>query len=129
MDGTDPEAVHELVSGLVDKTRRGEGPFFIESRTSRWPGNYGAFPKAVGGDTDINWTWSPESSPEVVRKWEEQSDPVLLYGRKLLERKAISRDGLIDLDARVRHEVDEAAKFALNSPLPPAEAAVEYAYA
>src|SRR5579885_949487 len=40
VDGTDLEAVHDLVSGLVEKTRRGEGPFFIESRTSRWPGNY-----------------------------------------------------------------------------------------
>jgi acetoin:2,6-dichlorophenolindophenol oxidoreductase subunit alpha len=129
VDGTDLEAVHELVSGLVARTRKGEGPFFVESRTSRWPGNYGSFPKSVGGDTDINWTWAPEGSPEVVRKWEEQSDPVLLYARKLLDRKAISREGLIDLDARVRDEMDAAAKFALNSPLPPAEAAVEYAYA
>ncbi|HEX6510664.1 MAG TPA: hypothetical protein VF157_00065, partial [Chloroflexota bacterium] len=100
-----------------------------ESRTSRWPGNYGNFPKAVGGDTDITWTWSSESAPEAVRKWEEQSDPVLLYARKLLDRKAINRESLLDLDARVRREVDAAAKFALDSPLPPAEAAVEYAYA
>ena len=83
----------------------------------------------MGGDTDVNWTWSPESSPEAVRKWEEQSDPVVLYARQLLERKAVSRESLVELDARVRAEVDEAAKFALNSPLPPAEAAVEYAYA
>lgn len=129
VDGTDLEAVYDLVSGLVDKTRRGEGPFFVESRTSRWPGNYGNFPKAVGGDTDINWTWSPESAPEAVRKWEELSDPVLLYARKLLDRQAISREGLVDLDARIRGEVADAAKFALNSPLPPAEAALEHAYA
>ena len=129
VDGTDLEAVYDLVSGLVARTRKGEGPFFIESRTSRWPGNYGSFPKSVGGDTDINWTWSPETAPEVVRNWEQQSDPVLLYARKLLDRKASSREGLLDLDARVRQEVDAAAKFALDSPLPPAEAAVEYAYA
>ncbi len=129
VDGTDAEAVHELVSGLVEKTRTGQGPFFIESRTSRWPGNYGNFPKNVGGDTDVNWVWSPESAPEAVRKWEEQSDPVLLFARKLLDRKAINREAVINLDARVRREAEEAAKFALNSPLPPAEAAVEYAYA
>lgn len=129
VDGTDLEAVYDLVSGLVARTRKGDGPFFVESRTSRWPGNYGSFPKAVGGDTDINWVWSPETAPEVIRKWEEQSDPILLYAHKLLDRKAISRDGLIDLDARIRKEVDAAAKFALDSPLPPAEAAVQYAYA
>jgi TPP-dependent pyruvate/acetoin dehydrogenase alpha subunit len=129
LDGTDLEAVYELVSGLVARTRKGEGPFFIESRTSRWPGNYGNFPKSVGGDTDISWTWAPETAPELVRKWEEQSDPVLLYARKLLEARAINREGLIDLDARVKREVEDAARFALKSPLPQAEAAVEYAYA
>ncbi|MDE3076549.1 MAG: thiamine pyrophosphate-dependent dehydrogenase E1 component subunit alpha, partial [Chloroflexota bacterium] len=66
VDGTDPEAVYELVSGLAENTRRGDGPFFVESRTSRWPGNYGSFPKLSGGDTDIDWTWSPGSAPEIV---------------------------------------------------------------
>ena len=129
VDGTDPEAVGELVSGLVARSRKGEGPFFVESRTSRWPGNYGSFPTAVGGDTDINWTWAPNSAPEVIRKWEELSDPILLYARKLTERGAISREALVDLDAGVSQELAAAAKFALDSPLPPAEAAVEYAYA
>src|SRR5581483_5134681 len=129
VDGTDPEAVHELVTGLVARSRQGEGPFFIESRTSRWPGNYGNFPKLVGGETDISWTWAPESAPETVRHWEEQSDPVLLYARKLLDRGTIGRDKLIELDKQVQDEARAAAQFALNSPLPKPEAALEHAFA
>lgn len=129
VDGTDPEAVRELVAGLVERTRRGEGPFFIESRTSRWPGNYGNFPQAVGGDTDVSWVWAPESAPEAVRKWEENSDPVMLYARKLIDRGALTRDRLIEIDNMVKEEMRGAAEFALNSPLSNPEAALEHAYA
>lgn len=129
VDGTDLEVVYELVSGLVERTRKGEGPFFIESRTSRWPGNYGSFPRSVGGDTDIAWTWEPGSAPESVRTWEEHSDPVLLYARKLLDRGAITRERFVEIDRMVREELDGAAQFALNSPLPKPEAALEHAYA
>jgi len=83
----------------------------------------------VGGETDISWTWAPESAPETVRHWEEQSDPVLLYARKLLDRGTIGRDKLIELDKQVQDEARAAAQFALNSPLPKPEAALEHAFA
>lgn len=129
IDGTNVEAVYELVSGLVARVRKGEGPFFIESRTSRWPGNYGSFPALVAGDTDVAWAWAPETAPENVRRWEEQSDPVLLYARQLLERDVLSREALQALDREVRAEIEQAARFALNSPHPAPEAAVEHVYA
>ena len=129
VDGTDVEAVLALVEGLVERVRAGEGPFFIESRTSRWPGSYGSFPKLVGGETDIAWAWDVAAAPEVVRDWERRSDPVLLYARALLERGMLTRQDVLDLDRRTRQETDEAARFALNSPLPTPEAALEHAYA
>jgi pyruvate dehydrogenase E1 component alpha subunit len=129
VDGTDADLVYQTVSDLVGRARSGEGPYFVESRTTRWPGNYGSFPRLVGGDTDIAWTWAPESAPEVVRQWEQESDPVLLYARKLLEDGALSRDALVDLDRQVREQATQAAQFALNSPLPPPETVFEYAYA
>lgn len=129
IDGTSVDAVYRTVSDLIPRVRAGEGPFFIESRTTRWPGNYGNFPKLVGGPTDIAWAWDTQPAPESVRKWEEESDPVLLYARQLLRNKVITREGLIELDNEVRHEIDRAAEFALNSPLPAAETALEHAYA
>jgi acetoin:2,6-dichlorophenolindophenol oxidoreductase subunit alpha len=129
LDGTSVDAVSEAMSDLVGRARRGEGPFFVESRTSRWPGNYGSFPQLVGGDTDIAWTWAPEAAPEAVRRWEQESDPVLLYARQLLAAGTLTREALGALDGAVREEVAAAAAFALNSPLPAPEAALEHAFA
>jgi TPP-dependent pyruvate/acetoin dehydrogenase alpha subunit len=129
VDGTDVAAVHELVSNLVPRLQAGQGPFFVESRTSRWPGNYGAYPTLVGGDTDIRWSWEAEQAPEVVRAWERDSDPVLLFARKLLAEGRISRGRLEELDRAVNAEMAAAAQFALNSPYPAPEAVLEHAYA
>jgi acetoin:2,6-dichlorophenolindophenol oxidoreductase subunit alpha len=129
VDGTSVNAIYGLVSDLVARGRSGDGPYFVESRTTRWPGNYGSFPKLVGGDTNINWTWSPESAPESVRRWEQDSDPVLLYARELMASGALTREALLDLDRQVREEAQRAADFALNSPMPKSEAALEHAFA
>jgi pyruvate dehydrogenase E1 component alpha subunit len=129
VDGTSVNAIYGLVSDLVARGRSGDGPYFVESRTTRWPGNYGSFPKLVGGDTDINWTWSPESAPESVRRWEQESDPVLLYARELMASGALTREALLDLDRQVREEAQRAADFALKSPMPKPEAALEHAFA
>ena len=129
IDGTRVEQVYETVRALVGRLRRGEGPFFVESRTTRWPGNYASLPRLVGGDTDITWTWEPQRAPEAVRAWHEQSDPVLLQARALLERGAIDRDGLRALDLGVRNEIARAAEVALASPAPQASGVYEHVYA
>jgi TPP-dependent pyruvate/acetoin dehydrogenase alpha subunit len=129
VDGTSVDAVYGTVSDLVARVRSGEGPFFVEARTSRWPGNYGSFPKHVAGDTDIAWTWAPETAPEVVRQWEQRSDPVLLYARQLLDEGTLTRETLIALDREAQEEAIQAAQFALDSPLPSPEAALDHAYA
>lgn len=129
IDGTSVDAVYGTVSALVQQVRSGSGPFFVEARTTRWPGNYGNFPALVGGDTDIAWAWSPESAPEVVRRWTVESDPVIIFARTLLENKVLTREELVQLDGEVRLEVEQAAQFALNSPLPAPEAALDHVYA
>ncbi|HEY6958848.1 MAG TPA: thiamine pyrophosphate-dependent dehydrogenase E1 component subunit alpha, partial [Candidatus Limnocylindria bacterium] len=121
IDGTRVRTVHETVGYLVGRLRRGEGPFFVESRTTRWPGNYGSLPRLPGGDTDIAWTWEPERAPEAVRTWHAQSDPVLLEARDLLASGAIDRDGLRALDLEVRDEIARSADAAIASAEPAAE--------
>ena len=98
--------------------RRGEGPFFIESRTTRWPGNYGSLPRLPWGDTDMTWAWDAGRAPEIVRRWHEQSDPILLEARDLLASGAVDRDGLRALDLDVRDEIARAADRAIASPEP-----------
>jgi TPP-dependent pyruvate/acetoin dehydrogenase alpha subunit len=64
-----------------------------------------------------------------VRRWEQESDPVLLHARQLLDAGVLTRDSLIALDRQVKEEIARAAEFALSSPLPAPEAALEHAYA
>jgi pyruvate dehydrogenase E1 component alpha subunit len=129
VDGTRVDQVHETVAALVGRIRAGEGPFFVESRTTRWPGNYGSIPKLVGGDTDVSWASDPGSAPEAVRAWHERSDPVLLWARELRSRGVLDREALAALDREVRDEMARAAEDARRSPLPDPSTATDHAYA
>lgn len=120
VDGADVEAVHALVADRAARARAGEGPFFVESRTARWPGSYGAFPALVGGETDVGWALDPRNAPEPVRPWTEASDPVIRYAALLVRRGTLDGAGLAALDAEVREEIERAARFALASPPPEA---------
>ena len=128
VDGTRVEPVFETFSALVERVRRGKGPFFVEARTSRWPGSYGSAPRLVGGQTDIAWSWAPNDAPEAIRPWVTQSDPVLLYAHELLADDRLSRAQLAELDRRVQAELEAAAQFARNSPSPAPESALEHVF-
>ena len=129
VDGTRVDKVHDLVTSLVARIRGGEGPFFVESRTTRWPGSYGSLPKLVGGDTDVAWAWDADGAPDAVRAWHARSDPVLLWARGLLSRGTVDRDALTALDREVRDEMARAAERAMRSPLPDPASATDHAYA
>lgn len=113
VDGSDLEKILSVACQAVERARSGEGPVFIESRTSRWPGNYGSSPTlALSGETDIAWAWSPSAAPEGVRGWVDRSDPIMLLARRL------DKAALADIDQEVRGEMAEAVAFALASPEP-----------
>lgn len=126
VDGTDIERVFAVVRRALSQARADKGPFFIESRTSRWPGNYASSPSlARTGATDVTWAWSPETAPQPVRRWVEQSDPLLRYARRLLQKGRLDQPGLLSLDASVRAELSQAVELAQRSPEPNAVAADE----
>jgi acetoin:2,6-dichlorophenolindophenol oxidoreductase subunit alpha len=129
VDGADVGLIYKIASELVRRTRAGEGPFFVEARTHPWPGNDGAHPKLVAGVTNIGWAWDSGGLPGSVRSWYAEGDPVLLFARELVESGGVSRDEIQRLDDEVRKEADDAARFALESPLPDPHAALNFAYA
>jgi pyruvate dehydrogenase E1 component alpha subunit len=130
VDGTDVDRVHALTRRAVESARSGAGPFFVESRTSRWPGTYASSPSlAETGETKITWAWSPETAPQPVRGWVEQSDPLLLYARRLLQAGGVDRERLLALDAGVRAELARAVDFAMQSAEPSADSVGEFTLA
>ena len=121
VDGTDIDRSLAATCQAVDTARSGQGPVFIESRASRWPGNYASSPTlSLSGETNIAWAWSPESAPEAVRGWVERSDPVLRFARQLLDAGALDTARLSAIDAEVRNGMAEAVATALASPEPSA---------
>ena len=113
----------------VAGVRAGNGPAFIESRITRWPGNAGSFPALKGGDFNFDWAFKPKQGPEELRDWLANSDPVSLYARALVKAKAMTRKQIDAMDAEIVAAVEEAAKFAMASPPRKAESALEHVFA
>jgi len=117
MAGTDPAAVHAVVSAAVACIRRGEGPQFIETQTVRWPGSETNWP-VVPVPTSVALAWNPASAPDKQRGWYQSSDPVLGFVRSLVEGRHATVKQLAELERGEIEVIDRAVKFALASPYP-----------
>jgi pyruvate dehydrogenase E1 component alpha subunit len=61
--------------------------------------------------------------------WYRNHDPILIYARKLLKEGSATRDEIVALDNDVNARMAAARKFAVESPLPPAETALDHVFA
>ncbi len=127
--GDDVGLVYKTTVDLARRIRAGAGPFFVEAQSHPWPGNEGAHPKLIAGVTNIKWAWDAGALSEGARSWYAEGDPVLIYARELVKSGGFSRDEIERLDTEVRKDADEAARFAVESPLPDPKAALNFAYA
>jgi pyruvate dehydrogenase E1 component alpha subunit len=108
VDGNDVVAVRDAFARFLAAARKGEGPFLLECLTHRLRGHY-------EGD--------PERYREALAadEW-QQLDPIVRLGRRL------GLDGG-ELEQEARREVEEAVRFARESPYPAPELANELVYA
>ena len=109
VDGQDVIAVNKLASELVEKARKGKGPFFIELMTYRYHGHH------VG---DINRTYY--RSKEEETKWKKNRDPIEILGTFLKTEGIADDDELQELYSKVRSEASEAVDYAINAAYPDA---------
>ena len=108
VDGNDAVAVRDAFARFLAAARKGEGPFLLECLTHRLRGHY-------EGD--------PERYREALAADEWQRlDPIVRLERRL------DLDGA-ELEREARREVDEAVRFARESPYPSPELAKELVYA
>jgi TPP-dependent pyruvate/acetoin dehydrogenase alpha subunit len=129
VDGCDMSAVAVAMADAVSRVRGGAGPIFVESRITRWPGNAGNFPVLVGGDYRLDWAFSPASAPAELQEWLQHSDPIALFIRSLIAEGALTRPDIEALDVQAREAVAEASRFAVQSPSPKAESALDHIFA
>ena len=114
VDGMDVTAVYEAAGEAVTRARNGKGPTLIEAKTYRYRGHF-------EGDSG---TYRPK---EEIEQW-MQRDPINNYREKLIEMKVLTGKQAEDIDKEALAEMDEAMKFAQESPFPKPEEALENVY-
>lgn len=129
VDGTDPLAVYEVVAQAVERARAGQGPSLIESRFYRFTphGNAITVPPVPTQfqEHEAIEVYGNKAEFEAARA----NDPIPKFRKALLARGAFSASDADRIEAGARAEMDEAVKFALASPLPAPEDAVNYVWA
>ena len=116
VDGQDVLAVYEAAKEAVDRARRGEGPTLIEARTYRFRGHFEGDPQIYRPKEEVEW-------------WINNKDPIKLFEKYLLERNIATREELDAIWKRVTEEIEEAVKFAEESPYPSPEELYEDVFA
>jgi len=129
VDGTTVAEVYEVVSGAVTKCRQGKGPVFIEAMIERWPGSIPLWPKPAAGETDLSMAWDDARISGEYANWIKVYDPILRYSRVLLSDYGFTTEELLEIDREVSSTVNEAEAFALASPFPNPESAMEKVFA
>jgi pyruvate dehydrogenase E1 component alpha subunit len=115
VDGMNVIAVHETAGEAVARARRGEGPTLIECKTYRYRGHAEGLP-------------SPYRTKEELEEWMKK-DPIESYTAKLIEMKVLTKKQANDIDQEMLEEMDQAVKFAQESPFPKPEETLENVYA
>ena len=112
VDGNDVAAVEAAYEQAVARARAGDGPSLIECRTYRWEGHWPLDAFSYGG----------YRTKEEVDAWKAKC-PILRFRRFLLENNIMTQGELDEIHAAARRRVDEAIRFADESPAPvPADA-------
>jgi pyruvate dehydrogenase E1 component alpha subunit len=104
--------VYQATQGAIARARAGDGPTLVECKTYRWHGHSEHDPAFYRTD-------------EELAMWKSR-DPLPTFTTYLRHRNVLTDEGLLEIDARVIKEIDEAVAFAENSPDPdPSEAATD----
>jgi TPP-dependent pyruvate/acetoin dehydrogenase alpha subunit len=129
VDGGDPLAVYEVVSTAVDRARAGDGPTLVESKVYRLSahGNLIAPP-------GVPLHYPEHEAITVFGNREEyeaalRGDPVPRFRARLIEDGTLDAARADEIGQEVRDEMEAVVQFALDSPFPEPEAALEHVYA
>lgn len=114
VDGMSPEAVRDAISEAADRGRKGEGPTLLDIQTYRYKGHSMSDPQKY------------RTKNEVASYVER--DPIAHVRGIILENKWNTEEELKAVEKEVKAQVEEAIKFAEESPLPDASELYEDVY-
>jgi TPP-dependent pyruvate/acetoin dehydrogenase alpha subunit len=103
VDGNDVQAVRAAAGKAVARARTGDGPSLLECKTYR---------------IDPHCMVLPESrSKEELGEWKAK-DPIEQFEKRLLQDRLVEIETLGHMKEEVLQDMDEAERFAMNSPFP-----------
>lgn len=114
VDGNDVLAVYEAARKAFERARTGLGPTLIECKTYRHKGHSRVDPAK----------YRPR---EEVEQWLTK-DPVKLLKQTIVEDEILTQAEIDNIEKEVAEEVADAVKFALMSPYPKGEEALDDVY-
>ena len=106
VDGMNVLTVYDATRRAVERARKGGHPTLLEVRTYRYMGHSMSDP--------LHGVYRTKDEVEEQKK----KDPISQLAEKLKEEKVIDQATLDALDAEIHAEIDEAVKFADESPDP-----------
>ncbi len=111
IDAMDVLEVRQHARRIIDHVRETKRPYFVEAITYRFVGH---------GAADITDPGSYRTRAE-IEEWRKR-DPIPNLANYLLTNKLASQEDLDAIDQEVRQIVEEAVRFADESPDPPLDA-------
>jgi TPP-dependent pyruvate/acetoin dehydrogenase alpha subunit len=108
------EVLHEA-GKAIERARRGEGPTLIECLTYRWFGHH-------EGDPGTSYREKDE-----IASWKAR-DPVKRLKTEAIESGVATEQDFAALDQEIWDVLEDAAQFALNSPLESVDTALRHVY-
>ncbi len=114
VDGNDVMAVYEAAREAVEGARSGKGPTLMECKTYRHKG-HSRFDPA---------TYRPK---EEVEEWLKR-DSIVRFRTRLLDMRTLTEEEADKIEQEVVAAVDDAVDFALESPYPAPDEALEHVY-
>ena len=117
IDGMDIQIVHDTTKNALDRARTGGGPTLIEASTYRFTGH---------SKSDINTVLYRPAQEEA--SWRKR-DPLSNLRAYLLEQGLVTETGLEEIDAEEAYKIEEAVKFAVESPVKDLNPSLEEVYA
>jgi pyruvate dehydrogenase E1 component alpha subunit len=116
VDGNDVFAVAEATARAVERARTGNGTTLLEAKTFRLGGHAFRGPRPE------------ERDPELIAAWMAR-DPITRAEARLREAGLLDADTVRTVSDTVDDTIEEAIRFAEQSPLPRPEAALEGLFA
>jgi len=115
VDGNDVLAVYRATKEAVERARRGDGPTFIECKTYRWKGHSKSDQQRY-------------RTREEVEAWKKK-DPISRFRSMLIREGIITEEEAERIEREAKETIEEAVRFAQNSPEPSLEGIEEEVYA